>query len=171
MTSCDYLRLVHIYNRYYVFLPTILHFYGNICTRPTSDQFDLISTTWSQKQKELSTTSKNLRLVADDKKTFCACDPAKSQSRRLGEWELADLKIWDTLICELPFSHILRLWLLAGSGCRKFFLSSATKSYIWVVRSSFCHLRPSRRFEVELVARRPGTIFPYTVWPRPQKNT
>ena len=69
MTSCDYLRLVHIYNRYYVFLPTILHFYGNICTRPTSDQFDLKSTTWSQKQKELSTTS-NLRLVADGKKNF-----------------------------------------------------------------------------------------------------
>jgi hypothetical protein len=31
------------------------------------------------------------------KRTFCACDPAKSQSRRLGEWELADLKSRDTL--------------------------------------------------------------------------
>jgi hypothetical protein len=36
-------------------------------------------------------------LVADDRKNFLRPDPAKSQSRRLGEWELADLKIRDTL--------------------------------------------------------------------------
>jgi hypothetical protein len=37
-------------------------------------------------------------LVADDRKNFLRPDPAKSQSRRMGEWELADLKIRDTLV-------------------------------------------------------------------------
>ena len=53
-------------------------------------------------------------LVADDKKnfrrpkcttwsqmterTFCGLIPPKVQSRRMGEWELADLKIRDTLL-------------------------------------------------------------------------
>ncbi len=81
MTSCNFLRLVHIYDRYYVFLPTILHFYGNICTRPTSDQFDLKSTT------KRTSDDPNVRLGRRWQKELSAAwsrQKSKSQTGRMG---------------------------------------------------------------------------------------
>jgi len=48
-------------------------------------------------------------LLADGKKNFLRPGPAKSKSRRLAASELADTKIWDTLILYNPLSELVRV--------------------------------------------------------------